>query len=92
MPLIDLQTNLKSLTYLGNGPYVQKDINNPGRPASEYIQGRVDDTTRMLRLLGDKGIVFTSKQALLLAGTKGLAAIPQAGNIIANIIAQVPVN
>jgi hypothetical protein len=92
MPLINLQTNLKSLSYNGNGPYVQKDINNPGRPASEYIQGRVDDTTRMLRLLGDKGIAFTSKQALLLAGTKGLAAIPQAGNILANIVAQVPVN
>ena len=92
MPLINLQTNLKSLSYNGNGPYIEKDINNPGRPASEYIQGRVDDTTRMLRLLGDKGIAFTSKQALLLAGTKGLAAIPQAGNILLNIIAQVPVN
>jgi len=92
MPLINLQTNLKSLSYNGNGPYVQKDINNPGRPASGYIQGRVDDTTRMLRLLGDKGIAFTSKQALLLAGTKGLAAIPQAGNILLNLIAQVPVN
>ncbi len=92
MPLINLQTNLKSLSYNGNGPYIEKDINNPGRPASEYIQGRVDDTTRMLRLLGDKGIAFTSKQALLLAGTKGLAAIPQAGNILANIVAQVPVN
>jgi len=92
MPLINLQTNLKSLSYNGNGPYVQKDINNPGRPASGYIQGRVDDTTRMLRLLGDKEIAFTSKQALLLAGTKGLAAIPQAGNILLNLIAQVPVN
>lgn len=92
MPLINLQTNLKSLSYNGNGPYVEKNINNPGRPASEYIQGRVDDTTRMLRLLGDKGIAFTSKQALLLAGTRGLAAIPQAGNILANIVAQVPVN
>lgn len=92
MPLINLQTNLKSLSYNGNGPYIEKDINNPGRPASEYIQGRVDDTTRMLRLLGDKGIAFTSKQALLLAGTKGLAAVPQAGNILANIVAQVPVN
>lgn len=92
MPLINLQTNLKSLSYNGNGPYVEKDINNPGRPASGYIQGRVDDTTRMLRLLADKGVAFTSKQALLLAGTKGLGAIPQAGNILANIIAQVPVN
>ena len=92
MPLINLQTNLKSLSYNGNGPYVQKDINNPGNPASGYIQGRVDDTTRMLRLLADKGAVFTGKQALLLAGTKGLRAIPQAANILANIIAQVPVN
>jgi len=92
MPLINLQTNLKSLSYNGNGPYVEKDINNPGRPASGYIQGRVDDTTRMLRLLADKGVAFTSKQALLLAGTKGLGAIPEAGNILANIIAQVPVN
>jgi len=92
MPLINLQTNLKSLSYNGNGPYVQKDINNPGNPASGYIQGRVDDTTRMLRLLADKGVAFTGKQALLLASTKGLGAIPQAANILANIIAQVPVN
>jgi hypothetical protein len=92
MPLINLQTNLKSISYNGNGPYVQKDINNPGRPATDIIQSRVDDTTRMLRLLGEKGVAFTAKQALLLAGTKGLAAIPQAGNILLNIIAQVPVN
>jgi hypothetical protein len=92
MPLINLQTDLKSLSYNGNGPYVQKDLNNPGRPATDIIQGRVDDTARMLRLLGEKGVAFTAKQALLLAGTKGLAAIPQAGNILLNIIAQVPVN
>lgn len=92
MPLIDLRTNLKSLSYNGNGPYIQKDINNPGPPAAGFIQARVDDTSRILRLLGDRGVVFASKQALLLAGTKGLGAIPQAAGILANIVAQVPVN
>ena len=92
MPLIDLKTNLKSLSYNGNGPYIQKDINNPGSAAAGIIQARVDDTSRILRLLGEKGVAFTSKQALLLAGTKGLGAIPQAAGILANIVAQVPVN
>jgi len=92
MPLIDLKTNLKSLSYNGNGPYIQKDINNPGPPASGFVQARVDDTSRILRLLGEKGVAFTSKQALLLAGTKGFGAIPQAAGILANIVAQVPVN
>ena len=92
MPLIDLKTNLKSLSYNGNGPYIQKDINNPGPAAAGIIQARVDDTSRILRLLGEKGVAFTSKQALLLAGTKGFGAIPQAAGILANIVAQVPVN
>ena len=92
MPLIDLKTNLKSLSYNGNGPYIQKDINNPGPPATGFVQARIDDTSRILRLLGEKGVAFTSKQALLLAGTKGLGAIPQAAGILANIVAQVPVN
>lgn len=92
MPLIDLRTDLKSLSYNGNGPYIQKDINNPGPPAAGFVQARVDDTSRILRLLGDRGVVFASKQALLLAGTKGLGAIPQAAGILANIVAQVPVN
>ena len=92
MPLIDLKTNLKSLSYNGNGPYIQKDINNPGAPATGFVQARIDDTSRILRLLGEKGVAFTSKQALLLAGTKGFGAIPQAAGILANIVAQVPVN
>lgn len=92
MPLINLQTNLKDLTYQGNGPYVQKDIKNPGRPASGQVQARIDDTLRITRLLFDKGPAFAAKQGLLLAGTKGLGAIPQTAKMLANILAQVPVN
>ena len=92
MPLINLQTNLKDLTYQGNGPYVQKDIKNPGRPASGQVQARIDDTLRITRLLFDKGPTFAAKQGLLLAGTKGLGAIPQTAKMLANILAQVPVN
>lgn len=92
MPLIDLKTNLKDLTYGGNGPYVQKDIDNPGRPASGQIQARIDDTLRITRMLLDKGPIFAAKQALLLAGKQGFNAIPQTARILANIIAQVPVN
>lgn len=92
MPLINLQTNLKDLTYGGNGPYVQKDVDNPGRPASGQVQARIDDTLRMTRMLLDKGPTFAAKQGLLLAGKEGFNAIPQTARILANIIAQVPVN
>ncbi len=92
MPLINLQTNLKSLSFNGNGPYVQKDINNPGRPASGQVQGRIDDTLRITRMLVEKGPAFAAKQGLLLAGKEGFNAIPQTARILANIIAQVPVN
>lgn len=92
MPLINLQTNLKDLNYGGNGPYVQKDIDNPGRPASGQVQARIDDTLRITRMLLDKGPAFAAKQGLLLAGKEGFNAIPQTARILANIIAQVPVN
>lgn len=56
MGLINLQTNLKSLTYGGNKPYVTKDINRP--PSSNQfameVTRRVDDISRITQMLVDK--------------------------------------
>jgi hypothetical protein len=66
MPLLDLQTQFKSLTYQGNGPAIQKDINNPGVKANNPIQARVDDLARVSSFLfSTRGAIFAGKQALL---------------------------
>ena len=70
MPLIDLQTNLKSLKFTGAAPYVTKDINNPPvyNTVGHEISARVDDVSRLTKMLVDKpGVKFMSKQALLQA-------------------------
>ena len=66
--LIDLQTDLKSLRYGGDKPYVTKDINNP--PSSNQtgmqITKRVDDVSRIAQMLVDRpGLKFIGNQALL---------------------------
>jgi hypothetical protein len=66
--LIDLQTDLKSLRYGSDKPYVTKDINNP--PSSNQtgmqITKRVDDLTRIGKMLIDRpGLKFLGNQALL---------------------------
>lgn len=68
MPLINLQTNLKSLKFTGAAPYVTKDINNPPvyNTVGHEISARVDDVSRLVKMLVDKpGIEFSAKQALL---------------------------
>ena len=104
MPLIDLKTDLKSLKFGSNGPYVVKDINNPNPSfiGSKEIYARIDDTIRIGRMLIDKpGITFSAKQAALLAlsnnNTDGLkAAAKEVGkevfNTLQTILKQVPVN
>jgi len=70
MPLIDLQTNLKSLKFTGIAPYVTKDINNPPvyNTLSNEISSRVDDVSRLTKMLMDKpGYKFLANQALLQA-------------------------
>jgi hypothetical protein len=66
--LIDLQTDLKSLRYGSDKPYITKDINNP--PSSNgigmQISKRIDDTSRIAQMLVDKpGLKFIGNQALL---------------------------
>lgn len=70
MPLINLQTNLKSLRFEGSAPYVVKDINGP-LDSSTYanpINVRVDDVTRLSKMFLDApGTKFLAHQAALLA-------------------------
>jgi hypothetical protein len=72
MGLIDLRTNLKSLTYGGNGPYITKSINNP--PSNNQfaleVTRRVDDVSRIAQMLVDKpGIKYLLHNTILKAST-----------------------
>ena len=95
MPLIDLQTNLKSLKFPGRAPYVTKDINNPPvyGALSHELTARVDDVSRLVQMLTDKpGVEFIAKQALLQASDPNNfksdkqtilgRAIDNAGNVV----------
>jgi len=66
--LINLQTDLKSLRYGSETPYVTKDINNP--PSSDKIgmqaSKRIDDTSRIVQMLVSKpGLKYLANEALL---------------------------
>ncbi len=103
MPLLPLQTNLKSLKYGSDGPYVSKDINNPPRynVIGNEVTARVDDLKRISKLLVDTpGLKWTLHQATLnLAynekkgfGRKLLNSLGNTAKIIGSTLAQVPVN
>ena len=66
--LVNLQTDLKSLRYGNDKPYITKDINNP--PSSNQtgmqITKRIDDLSRIAQMLVDRpGLKFIGNQALL---------------------------
>jgi hypothetical protein len=66
--LLNLRTDLKSLRYGSDKPYVTKDINNP--PSSNQtgmqITKRIDDLSRISQMLIDRpGLKFIGNQALL---------------------------
>jgi len=103
MPLLPLQTNLKSLKYGDAGPYVSKDINNPPRynVIGNEVTARVDDLKRISKLLVDTpGLKWTLHQATLnLAynekkgfGRKLLNTLGNTAKVIGSTLAQVPVN
>lgn len=93
MPLVDLTTRFKSLTYQGNGPAVQKDINNPGVKASNQVQARVDDVTRVTSFLfSTQGAIFAAKQALLQSGGSVQSRLLGTVSSLGNILGQVAVN
>lgn len=85
MGLINLQTNLKSLTYGGNGPYVTKNINNP--PSDNQfvheVTSRVDDVSRITQMLVDKpGIKYLFHNTILRAATLEHKIEDQANKVI----------
>lgn len=93
MPLLDLTTQFKSLTFQGNGPAVQKDINNPGTKASNQIQARIDDVTRISSFLfSTQGAIFAGKQALLQSGQPITSRLLNTATSLGNILGQVAVN
>ena len=66
--LLNLQTDLKSLRYGSDKPYVTKDINNP--PSSNgiaiQVNHRIDDLSRIAQMMVDKpGLKFLGNEALL---------------------------
>lgn len=68
MGLIDLQTDLKSLKYGSEKPYITKDVNNPQVNSGilNQVDKRVDDLTRISKLLTDKpGVKFVANQSFL---------------------------
>ena len=98
--LIDLRTDLKSLRYGNDKPYVTKDINNPptSNQTGMQINKRVDDLSRIAQMLVDRpGLKFIGNQALLQqtdtveklqkASSKGLKALGrEALNIAKNTV------
>jgi len=65
--LIDLQTDLKSLRYGNDKPYVTKNIGQaPGSQLGMEVQSRIDDTSRIAQMLIDKpGIKYLLHEAQL---------------------------
>lgn len=66
--LLNLQTDLKSLRYGEETPYIVKDLNNPPTTGtiSMEINRRVDDLSRIAKMMIDKpGIKFLANEALL---------------------------
>ena len=65
--LINLQTDLKSLRYGSDKPYVTKDIGEaPGSQIGREVQHRIDDTSRIAQMLIDKpGIKYLLHEAQL---------------------------
>ena len=103
MPLLPLQTNLKSLKYGDAGPYIEKDINNPPRynVLGNEVTARVDDLRRISKLLVDTpGLKWTLHQAELNFafnekkgfGRKLLNTLGNTAKVIGSTLAQVPVN
>jgi hypothetical protein len=65
--LINLQTDLKSLRYGNDKPYITKNIGQaPGSQIGLEVQARIDDTSRIAQMLIDKpGIKYLLNEAQL---------------------------
>lgn len=97
--LLNLQTNLKSLRYGNDKPYISKDIDNPppsnGLPMQ--VSRRIDDLSRIAQMMIDKpGFKFLGNEALLMqtdllkklerADSKGAFALKQAKDTALHVI------
>ena len=65
--LLNLQTDLKSLRYGSETPYVTKNIGQaPGSQIGLQVQSRIDDTSRIAQMLASKpGFKYLANEALL---------------------------
>lgn len=66
--LLTLQTDLKSLRYGSDKPYVTKDVNNPptSNQTGMQVGKRVDDLSRITKMLVDRpGLKYLANEALL---------------------------
>lgn len=65
--LINLQTDLTSLRYGSDKPYITKNIGQaPGSQLGLEVQARIDDTSRIAQMLIDKpGLKYLANEALL---------------------------
>ena len=65
--LLNLQTDLKSLRYGSEKPYVTKNIGQaPGSQIGLEVQSRIDDTSRIAQMLTSKpGFKYLTNEALL---------------------------
>jgi len=97
--LLNLQTNLKSLRYGSDKPYISKDIDNPppSNGLSMQVSRRIDDLSRIAQMMIDKpGLRFLENEALLMqtdllkklekAESKGAFALKQAKDTALHVI------
>ena len=97
--LLNLQTNLKSLRYGSDKPYITKDLNDPpsSNSLSMQVTRRVDDLSRIAQMMIDKpGQRFLENEALLKqtdllkklekADSKGQFALEQAKDTVLSVI------
>lgn len=101
--LLTLRTDLKSLKYGSDGPYVEKDINNPPKYSALGLEAtsRLDDLKRISKMLVDTpGLKFALHQAELNFissdkkpfGKRLLGSLGNTAKVLASTVAQVPVN
>ena len=89
MGLIDLKTDLKSLSYGSDKPLITKDINNPPSSNTVSMQGtkRVDDLVRVSKLLASKpGLNYLANEALLKQSDVNIGQLRQSGKTLAGAI------
>lgn len=89
--LLNLQTDLKSLRYGSDKPYVTKDVNNPptSNQTGMQINKRVDDVSRIAQMLIDRpGLKYLFNEALLNQATtdRSIAKARKDGKSVAGAV------